>query len=241
VLTTVLEATMTTRTKLPAAALFLAVSVAALIAATPVQAAAPATGDAYVYQLTNGYSKEILGRIRYEVDRTAADRVVFLVTPDTSAAGVQRTEIRTPQGNWLRGLLESHGVPVEYEFTTAYPAFVFPLDPGKRWSVRVNATVTGPTRNRSVRVDGLVVGTERIRVPAGEFDTVKIKRMVYPGDADFRTAETQIVEFDWYAPALGRAVRTERRSTWIDISCHEDGVCDGRGEWSVLELVTPPR
>jgi len=75
-------------------------------------------------------------------------------------------------------------------------------------------------------------------VPAGEFDAVKIQRFVYSDDeGDFMT-ETQIVEFDWYAPALGRVVRTERKSDWHDGSqCDERISCEFYGDWNVLELV----
>ncbi|MNC86813.1 hypothetical protein D3C83_24940 [compost metagenome] len=132
-------------------------------------------------------------------------------------------------------------MPVEYVFATAYPAYVFPLEPGKSWSVRVKATVPSLDEHRSVRVDAWVIGRERIRVPAGEFDTVKIRRAVYPGDSRFALMETQIFEFDWYAPALGRAVRTERRSNWLDLSqCGKDGMCEFRGDWSIYELVEAP-
>src|SRR5262245_50102441 len=209
-----------------------------LVAASAAQGA-PAVGDAYVYQLVNTYSKEITGNVRYEVRQAAADRIVFEVIPDKAAAGAQRTEIHTRDGNWLRGQLDSHGVPVDYEFAAAYPAYAFPLEPGKRWSTRVNATAAGSAR--SVRVDGRVLGPERVRVPAGEYDTIKVQRFVYPGDGDFRDTETQIVELDWYAPALGRSVRTERRSKWFYLSCHADSSCDYNGEWSVLELLSAPR
>ena len=93
-----------------------------------------------------------------------------------------------------------------------------------------------------MRVDGRVMGTERIRVPAGEFDTVKVRRLVYPDDQRFTISETQITELDWYAPALGRPVRTERRSEWLDTSsCGEDDGCDFRGAWHVYELVEAKR
>ncbi len=201
-------------------------------------AAAPAAGDTYVYQLVNGYNKEIKGKIHYQVDRVGPDRITVSVSPDSAEAGWAHAAAYTKEGNWLRHLVESHGVPVDYEFATAYPAYVFPLDPGKSWSVRVNATVPGTGERRSVRVDGRVIGNERIRVPAGEFDTIKIRRVVYSGDAYFTRMETRITEFDWYAPALGRPVRTERKSDWLDLSqCGKHSGCDFRGNWDVLELV----
>ena len=210
---------------------------AALGSAAPA-AAASAVGDTYVYQLVNGYNKELLGKLHYQVDRVEADRITVSVTPDNAEAGWAHTATFTKEGNWMRNLIESHGVPEAYEFATAYPAYVFPLDPGKSWSVRVNATVAGTyTPSRSVRVDGQVLGNERIRVPAGEFDAIKVKRIVYAGDTYFSRLETRVTEFDWYVPALGRPVRTERKSQWNDLSqCGRMG-CEFRGSWNVLELI----
>jgi hypothetical protein len=204
-------------------------------------AGAPAAGDTYVYQVVNGYNREVLGKVHYQVARAEADGMTVSVTPDSPAVGAARTETYTKEGNRLRGLLESHGVPTEYEFAAAYPAYVLPLESGKRWSTRVGASVPTLAVRRSVRVDGRVLGTERVKVPAGEFDTIKIRRFVYPGDAVAPFSETHITEVDWFAPALGLPVRTERTSEWINTSeCGQDGGCDFRGSWEVIELVTPP-
>ena len=218
---------------------------AALLAAimgppTPVFGALT-TGDAYSYQLVNGYNKEVRGRVHYQVDRVDAEGVTVSVNPDNAEAGWAHTETYSKEGNWLRNLVENHGVPVEYVFATAYPAYVFPLEPGKSWSVRVKATVPSLGARRSVRVDAWVIGNERIRVPAGEFDTLKIRRAVYPGDDSIISTETQITELDWYAPALGRSVRTERRSEWTDLShCGEGAFCLFRGSWNIYELIQAP-
>jgi hypothetical protein len=219
------------------------VVLAAFLSGVSVPAAgAPAAGDTYLYRVVNAYSQEVLGQVQYQVSAVDAGRVTVLVSPDSAAAGAERTEAYTSDGNWLRATIESHGVPVEYEFAAPYPAFVFPLEPGKTWSLRVGASVPAMAVRRSVRVDGRVSGTERIRVPAGEFDTIRVRRLVYPGDEGHNHAsETRITETDWYAPALGRAVRTERKSEWIDTSqCSQHGGCDFRGSWEVIELVTAP-
>ena len=201
-------------------------------------AAAPVSGETYVYRLVNGYSKEIRGQVRYRVDRVDPESITVAVMPDSAAAGFERTEVFTKEGNWMRRPMESHGEKVEYLFSTAYPAYVFPLEPGKSWSLRVNASVPGAAGTRSVRVDGKVLGTERIRVPAGEFDTIKVRRLIYPGDAYFNLPETKVVETDWYAPALGRSVRTETRSEFLDLSrCNERSSCVHYGDWDVVELV----
>ena len=219
--------------------MLLAAAGAAAVIATLEAGAAPAAGDSYVYQLVSGYSKQVLGQVSYRVDKTDPSGVTVSVTPDRASAGAARTEIYTTEGNWLRQGVESHGSKVDYVFSTAYPAYVLPLAAGKSWSTRVNATVPGESKVRSVRVDGKVLGTERIRVAAGEFDVVKVQRLVYPGDPNFQQTETQITEIDWYAPALGRPVRTERRSRWEEPSrCGLSGPCIFNGEWEVYELVS---
>jgi hypothetical protein len=211
--------------------------IAACAVAAAAAAASFAVGDVYTYRLVNAYNKELLAQVRYEVSGVEPDRIRFSVTPDQAAGGAQRTEVYTREGNWLRAPVESHGEPVEYEFAPAYPALVFPLEPGKEWSVRVAARVAGEARARSVRVDGKVLGAERVRVPAGEYDAIKIRRFVYPGDAAHFLTETRIVEYDWYVPALGRVVRSERNSDWRDGSrCDSNHGCDYYGNWSVLEL-----
>jgi len=212
-------------------------SVALIVASASFAATPPVAGDIHVYRLLNGYNKETRGTLNYQVASVEAGRITVSVTPDNPEAGKQRTELYTPEGNWLRREVENHGEKIQYEFAEAYPAYVFPLEQGKSWSIRVKATVPDEQRPRSVRVDGKVLGTERIRVPAGEFDTIKVRRTVYPGDHAFMLSETYITETDWYAPALGRAVRTERDSRYLDLNSCGFARCEARGDWDIYELV----
>lgn len=204
------------------------------------QADAPrlAVGEIRVYRLSNGYNNEVRGQFVHQVEKIEADRAVVSITPDRPSLGQPYTEVSTMEGNWLRRQITSHDQPVVYEFATAYPAYVRPFEPGKSWSVRVNATDPATGRRGSVRVDGKVLGAERIRVPAGEFDTIKIRRYVYTGDWDYFLQETTIDETDWYAPALGRPVRMESESRWKDLSrCNKSGCPWFYGDWNVYELV----
>ncbi|MBM3344239.1 MAG: hypothetical protein FJY56_19320 [Betaproteobacteria bacterium] len=217
-------------------------ALAGLLGATPALAQAP---DAFVYRVINGYNREIVGHVRQApAPATTAQGQVLTVTVDTPALGLARTEIYTPQGQWLRRALDNHGIPVEYDFSAAFPAVQPPFEPGRRWSASVPARVAGESKNRSVRVDGRVRGSERIRVPAGEFDTIKIERAIYAGDADYFISETRIYETDRFAPALGRSVPTETRSSWRDArsGCRRfEPTCDVRGDWHVFELAQLPQ
>ena len=203
-------------------------------------AAAPVVGDTYVYRVVNGYSKEPRGEISCRVDKIEADRVFVSVSTENPTLKSTPTEIYAVDGNWLRHSLTNHDQPRDYEFAPAYPAYAFPLESGKSWSLRVEATDPVSGRRNSVRVDGKVLGRERIRVPAGEFDTIKVRRLVYAGDWDGFLRETNITETEWYAPALGRPVRIESKSEWLDISrCGRE--CPWfRGDWNISELVAAP-
>lgn len=210
-----------------------------LVAAAGSAAGAPTVGDTYVYRVINAYNNEVRGEVTYRVDAVDAGRVTLSVTPDRPSLGAPRTDVLAGDANWLRHPLINHDVPVEYDFSPAFPAYVVPLDGGKSWSMRVSATEAASGRRRSVRVDGDVVGSERITTPAGAFDTIKVKRRIYAGDFESSRMETNITETDWYAPALGRSVRTERNSGYIDQQqCANRGTCSPvRGDWDVFELV----
>ncbi len=206
---------------------------AAMLAAGGAAGALAATGDAYVYRISNGYNSEVRGTISYRVGKVDADRIEVAVTTDTPSAGVARTEVYTREGNWLRHPLASHDQLRDYEFASALPVYA----DGGSWSVRVNAVDPATGKRSSVRVDGEVVGKERITVPAGTFDTVKIMRRIYAGDWDGFMRETQIVETDWYAPALGRPVKSDTKSSWQDMSrCSRGGCPWFRGDWNIVEL-----
>ena len=103
--------------------------------------------------------------------------------------------------------------------------------------MRVNAYVPATGGQRSVRVDAKVIGNERISVPAGEFDTVKIERSIYAGDAEYNLRETNTFEVEWYAPALGRSVRLVSKSEYRDTA---KGIRNQlmRGDWNIFELTT---
>ena len=216
-------------------------SLAALlcIAVIKTSVAAPAAGDVYVYRVINGYSGEVRGNMEYRVDGVDARTITMSVVPQSNLLMEPHTEVYTPDGNWLRHPIVNHGVPVEYEFNPPYPAYEFPLSTEKRWSTRVNATNPANGARANVRVDGAVIGSERVTVPAGTFDTIKVRRYVYAGDWDGFRQPTNITETDWYAPALGRPVRREYTSQYIDLGrSRGKGSQWTHGDWTVQELVS---
>lgn len=202
--------------------------------------AAPVAGETYVYRVVNAYNNEVRGQVTYRVDKVDAGRISLTVTSEPVSLGTPYSVVVTPDANWLRHPLINHDMPVEYDFSPAFPAYVAPLNTGNSWSTRVNATNAATGTRASVRVDGDVIGSERVTTPAGSFDTVRIKRRVYAGDWVAFKQETNIEETEWYAPALGRAVKTDRKSGYIDDQqCATRRACSPtRGDWFIYELVS---
>jgi hypothetical protein len=218
------------------------------IALAPVNPPAlPRAGDRFVYLVRNAYNGEPVGQLEYRVDSAERDHYVAAVTPGAANPGPPRTELYLFDGNWLRHALSNHDQLIEYEFNPPYPAYAFPLEGGRAWSQRVNARNPATGKVVSVRVDGEVLGGERIITAAGEFDTVKIHRRIYAGDWDGFLTETTITEVEWYAPELGRAVRLDRNSEWYDSSRSPGGATSWfnrglllHGDWHVFEVMSWP-
>ena len=215
--------------------------IAASVLTTAVAQPVPAVGDAYVYRVINAYNNEPRGQVRSRIDNVDTDRVVMAVTTETPGTSIASTEVYAPDGNWLRHPLTNRDQPVDYAFAPAFPAYRFPLEPGSEWSLRVDAVKPATNARRSVHVDATVIGAERIRVPAGEFDTLKIRRTIYAGDAVnyLRLTETTISELEWYAPSLRRYVRLISDSYYKDLS-RRQGAQTMRGDWNLYELVSAP-
>jgi len=103
--------------------------------------------------------------------------------------------------------------------------------------VRVTATNPATGRRNSVRVDGEVLGSERISTPAGAFDTIKVRRRVYAGDVESFLRETTIVETDWYAPGARSRGEKRQQISWMDVSRCTRRDCSFRGDWNIFELM----
>jgi hypothetical protein len=202
-------------------------------------ATAPAfkVGDAWAYAVHDGYTKLERGTLRHTVTAVDAGKLVLAVEPSTGLSigcrsvardnslaklsgnpqglcmeAAKRWEL-TPGGNWLRHPLTNGST---YTFSPPYPAYEFPLVAGKTWNGTTRSHDLATGRDFEVRYSASVVGWERVTVPAGTFDAIVIERAVYDGYWDYTRAQSNIREREWYAPALGRVVRKEGRSDYLE-------------------------
>jgi hypothetical protein len=245
-----------TRLFLAGVSLLLLVSCATHLAQTPPagmanEIAAPQLqpGSVWRYAVSDGFTRLARGTIEYRVRAIEADAV----TVDVRTGSQESTELYSRDGNWLRRPATNMQV---FSYSPAYRAFDYPLVPGKRWESRATATDPADGRSFPVSIRGEVLGWERIKVPAGEFDTLKVRRMVFldywlQGDR----GQSIIQETDWYAPSLNQVARREavskylrladsgQPSGFIRVAGGGDDHSDGGGvpryeqdEWLVYEL-----
>jgi hypothetical protein len=179
--------------------------------------AAPAIkpGSLWRYAISDGFTHLPRGSVEYRVAQVSPDRVSVDVRTDQG----QTAEIYTHDWNWL---LRPATNLQPFIYQPAYPAFQFPLAAGKKWSSKVTATDPADSRSFPVRVDAEVLGWEKVQVPAGEFDTLKVRRLIY---FDYFKqgvrGQSVIIETDWYAPSIGQIARKETTSRYWRLASAE--------------------
>lgn len=217
-------------------------------AGMPPQVPAPEIrlGDGWRYAVRDGFTKLPRGTIAYRVSAVQGDTVTVDVLQD----GRQSVELYTRDWKWLRRPATNMKT---FSYSPAYEAFAFPLTAGKTWRSRVTATDPIDGRRFPVRITGAVLGWERVKVPAGEFDAIKVRRNVFVDYWEHNVrGQSVIEEYEWYAPAVKQAVRRETTSQYLSYLYSSskaeflpvrDGDGDGFGpryvqdDWLIYELV----
>jgi len=189
-------------------------------------------GDVWTYSLHDGYTKLPKGTLEYRVQAVQGDTA----TVDFQHDGRQSTQRYTRDGNWRERPMTNLQ---NFRYDPPYPALPFPLEAGKTWQAYVKAIDPATGEANRVRIDGKILGWERVKVPAGEFDALLVRRIVFAGNEDTFRGEENISEYDWYAPKLGGIVKHASSSAYNDKRLSCDGVfCDAwvHNDWNVVEL-----
>lgn len=190
-------------------------------------------GEFWDYAVRDAYTGSPRGLYRYAVTAVQADHYVVEVTRDGVPVD---THIYAPGWNGLTHPLTNLQ---RFRYEPAYPAFDFPLYPGKSWKRIVRSTDPATGRSYSTHIHASVGGWRRIRVAAGEFDALQVVRNVYAGNMESFTLQEEIVEVDWYSPQLGYVVLRETNSSHLDTSRSGGRYrpLRVRGDWLIAELV----
>jgi hypothetical protein len=200
------------------------------------QAAIPApelkTGDSWVYEQRNAYNSELLQTLNVSVIDVSNIASTLRITPSPGSeefTQIINRELNPRKNAVVLGRLR--------DFEPAYDAHKFPLSVGQTW--RSEASSVDPVTKKllTFKIWGDVVSAEKIRVAAGEFDTLKIVRRVYPNDEEWWRTGTRIRETEWYAPAVRAVVKREERSAYTDTASGEPPLVRP-GDWIITTLTS---
>lgn len=192
-------------------------------------------GDFWEYTVRDGYTNLPRGVYRYEVKSADASGVVVDVTRDN-----QRVETLVYAPGWNPREAPLPGMST-LRFNPPLPEYAYPLEPGKSWSSFVESNDPATGRTYRTQVQARVVGWERIQVPAGAFDALRIQRYIFAGNMGGFQTQEEISQTDWYVPAVQRAVRFDSTSQHLDTSRSGGQGVDGlplrvRTDWLISEL-----
>ncbi|MCL4746428.1 MAG: hypothetical protein KJZ83_13585 [Burkholderiaceae bacterium] len=178
-------------------------------AATAARAAAPGAqvrlGDRWRYASINLYNGMRLGELLAEVVATTP-RLRVAVSATTGAAGGQRSE-EVYASAWR--VLEEPNYDLAQVFSAPAPLLPSVLAPGASESFR--GSYRTPLSDDALYWSEIarVETWERVRVPAGEFLALRVRRTIAFDHADrFRQRNTRSDTL-WYAPEVNRWVRRE--------------------------------
>ena len=176
-------------------------------------------GDSWTYRLREAQFDRNLATVTHEIgggDKSGIREVVRAggrKAADTGeAAGAQRRLALEPR--IFEQQINQNARLVEFApFMSAFAE----LKPGVKWN-RI-AGATSADSGNDWRFSGKVAGRERVRVPAGTFDSIKAElegelEGSFPSSRDpFNETTPSYQTYSvWYVPEVGRAVKYERRT-----------------------------
>jgi hypothetical protein len=168
----------------------------------PVPAPRVRVGDRWRYQRINRYNGLSTGVLTMRV-ASVAPQLVVRVTDDTGAALPDEVYDRP----W-RVLQEPHYDLVQV-FAQPQPVVPDRIEAGAQASTRNDYRAAGLDKPLYWTEDIHAVAWERVHVPAGDFDALRIRRAVWCQHMDWSRSMTRRTETLWYAPSVNRWVQRE--------------------------------
>jgi hypothetical protein len=191
-------------------------------------------GDRWVYRIVDGFRTPVTWDETHEVASIEPGLITVRVAAKGPTIDVERIEKWSAPGVVLQGAVYEAETR---RFEPPLVRFRFPLTPGERWNQRVRDLDAPPGPYGPIVRFVTVGGWRQIATPAGTFDAIGMRVTMTLDDETFWRFPTQADYLVWYAPAVGAAVREERRSQWRDKG-GQDAVGFHPGQNATVELVS---
>jgi hypothetical protein len=171
-------------------------------------------GDQWVYRLSDARTGEKRWEGTHVLEALTEDRIVVRTGPagrNTYTRDWNLTEMK-------------QGDSVTFAARPAWGYYQFPLEVGKQWDAKFDATSRGGQRTARWQWKVRVEAVESVNVPAGTFEAFKLRYEGYfnvsEGTRNWNGSRSETL---WYAPAVKRHVRFEfeERATWAGGSSYD--------------------
>jgi hypothetical protein len=158
-------------------------------------------GYSYTFETENTSDSKLNFVATREITYIDKNRMT-VVTTNAKTGSKRNSYYDTAWGYLGSGTSDKAGV----SFLPALKYLDFPLSVGKKWTAQSVETDKKTGRQRQHTLYGTVEGWEKVQVPAGEFDALKIVLKTELKDADNISTGSDV---SWYVPALQRSVKSE--------------------------------
>lgn len=190
---------------------------------------APKGGQSWTYRKLNFFNGSLLDTVQETVAAVAS---TIEVNRRSSSGAVLADEKHAAWGQLLRDPVWDY--PLNFE--APMPLWPASLSVGEKASARSHYRMDGGTARFWFQVSCVVKGWERVGVAAGNFDTLRVERMIRLQHEDHTRAETLRYDTLWVAPEVGRWVARENWGEFLLLGASRMGAGDFREERLRWEL-----
>lgn len=199
---------------------------------------APRPGERWRYRLINRFNELPTGDVLAEVTAGLPELVVTLTAGNGQAMG---SEVHDGAWNIVRE--PTYGQTLLFD--QPVPLLPRSLAVGSRSTTITSYRLPAGSIVRSWRAQLTAVGWERIVVPAGRFDCLRIDRTIHFDHYDMGRLNARRVESLWYAPVMNRWVMREWAGFYNDESSLDRrrfaiGEREDSVRWELVEHVPAP-
>jgi tetratricopeptide (TPR) repeat protein len=167
----------------------------------PVGAPKLKVGDSYTFEVENTSDRKLSYVVTRKITAINGNRMTVEATVDKD--GSKRSTYYDRAWGYLGS---KSGGNDGVSFSPALKYFDFPLSVGKKWTAHSTETNEKTRHKRHHTISGTVEGWEKVQVPAGDFEALRVFLKTEVKEGDKVSAGTDI---SWYVPALHRSVKTE--------------------------------
>jgi hypothetical protein len=188
----------------------------------------PAAGQRWTYRRYNVYNGQLLATEVEEVAEVGPQVIVRRTTTQGESLPEER------QGAWGQ-LLRDPVWDLAQSYEAPVPLWPQALRSGASASVQTQYRLDAPSYRLWINVYATVQGWERLRVPAGSFDTLRVERLIRFNHVEEYRNNCLRHDTLWLVPAIGRWAARETQGEYLLIGSRPALVHEDHFRWELSD------